>query len=607
MKYRIILPSVLLSVFLFSCRNKEPQYESGQVFEAVHENADDTWNPGDRIMVYQDSGIYSDFIYSGDKPVRTAFFSGNIDGYSESMRHMAVYPSSSARGYDKGMLYVKTDETCAYAPAVSAASGTQFRCKNVCGCIRLSLVDNEIKRITITGNDGETLAGVAAIVFDSAGNPVVSSVTEGCNSVYMDVPDGTAFSTDRDYLFQLLPGEYGKGVTITFEKNGSRAVKEVRYPLTIGRNSFVSIYSADSGLEYEPFGEVTDLSAAGASNCYIVTRKGNFKFKATVKGPGFESLASPSAASVLWESYGTDEEPVMGSLVSEVTYSDGYISFFASGKNGNAVIAVKDAAGEILWSWHIWICSGYDPSENAQQLNTSGSLMMDRNLGATSSAAGSLSSLGLLYQWGRKDPFPGAATVSSTSKPAATTAPWPDPVLSDEACGTLEYASSHPMTFILGNDKNMDWLYTGSYLTDNTRWRVSGSMEKKDNDPCPPGWRVPDLYPNTGTFWAAAFGANDPRPSGPWLEESQGMDFGCSNGMEADMQLGIDPHIWYPAAGYINGSDGSLAGVGECGRYHSSWCDTRYSRFLMFNASGYVFPQYMGYRSYAASIRCISL
>lgn len=29
--------------------------------------------------------------------------------------------------------------------------------------------------------------------------------------------------------------------------------------------------------------------------------------------------------------------------------------------NGNAVVAVRNAEGTILWSRHIWVCDGYDP------------------------------------------------------------------------------------------------------------------------------------------------------------------------------------------------------------------------------------------------------
>ena len=73
-------------------------------------------------------------------------------------------------------------------------------------------------------------------------------------------------------------------------------------------------------------------------------------------------------------------------------------------KNGNAVVAVKKD-GKILWSWHIWACEGYNPDATAQKYNNNAGVVMDRNLGATSATPGKPQTIGLLYQWGRKDPF----------------------------------------------------------------------------------------------------------------------------------------------------------------------------------------------------------
>ena len=82
---------------------------------------------------------------------------------------------------------------------------------------------------------------------------------------------------------------------------------------------------------------------------------------------------------------------------------------------GNAVVAFK-VDGTIYWSWHIWVT---DNPENGNvysqgsETNISGTPFavqyMDRNLGATS--GGFLGnqwqkSGGLMYEWGRKDPFP---------------------------------------------------------------------------------------------------------------------------------------------------------------------------------------------------------
>jgi len=42
---------------------------------------------------------------------------------------------------------------------------------------------------------------------------------------------------------------------------------------------------------------------------------------------------------------------------------------------------------------------------------------MDRNLGAATVTTNTVSTLGLLYQWGRKDPFPGSSSTSDEEEP----------------------------------------------------------------------------------------------------------------------------------------------------------------------------------------------
>lgn len=114
---------------------------------------------------------------------------------------------------------------------------------------------------------------------------------------------------------------------------------------------------------------------------------------------------------------------------------------------------------------------------------------MDRNLGATSATPGEISALGLLYQWGRKDPFLSSSSISSGTLAKSTIA-WPSSVSSNTSNGTIEYAISHPTTFITSNSSNADWYYTGSSSTDDTRWQ----SEKTIYDPCPASSAMPPPY-----------------------------------------------------------------------------------------------------------------
>ena len=81
---------------------------------------------------------------------------------------------------------------------------------------------------------------------------------------------------------------------------------------------------------------------------------------------------------------------------------------------------------------------------------------MDRNLGATSAEEGDVCALGLLYQWGRKDPFLGSSSISKSIE-ANSTITWPLPIESTKTVGTIEYSILNPTTFITKYQN--DWLY----------------------------------------------------------------------------------------------------------------------------------------------------
>ena len=329
--------------------------------------------------------------------------------------------------------------------------------------------------------------------------------------------------------------------------------------------------------------EHEDLSTSGTANSYIVSKAGNYKFR-SVKGNSSISVGTVSSVEVLWESFGTSKTPSVGSLVSKVSYDDGYIQFStpATFREGNAVIAAKDASGKILWSWHIWLTD----SPQGQVYYNNGGTMMDRNLGATSATPGDVGALGLLYQWGRKDPFLGSSSINRNVV-AKSTIVWPSPVSSSSSRGTIAYAVEHPTTFITSN---YDWYYTGSSTTDNTRWQ----SRKTIYDPCPVGWRVPDGGSNG--VWAEAMGSSS------YFDYSYDS---TKEGMNFTGRFGSASTIWYPASGSREYDDGGLNYVGSGGYCWSASPYSHNAYYLKFYYDGYVYPSSYSYRADGQSVRCL--
>ena len=395
---------------------------------------------------------------------------------------------------------------------------------------------------------------------------------------------GTSLSAYTAVQFTGIDGGQHR-IMVTYRKDSSQSHNDDKGYVLIPKNQGSNTPSEPDVLE------AVNLSDEGTANSYIVSEAGSYKFTPT-KGNSSESVGTIASVEVLWESFGTDVTPSVGSLVSNVRYEAGEIFFNTpeTFKEGNAVIAVKDAAGNILWSWHIWFT---DQPQGQVYYNNAGT-MMDRNLGATSATPGDIGALGLLYQWGRKDPFLGSSSISDDVE-AKSTITWPSTVSSDSSNGTIEYVTAHPTTFITENSSNIDWYYTGSSSTDNTRWTTSDKT-KSIYDPCPAGWRVPDGGDNG--VWSKALGSSsDFFDSSLYNSTNEGMNFSG--------KFGSASTIWYPASGYRNYLDGSLSYGGSRGYYWSASPDSDYAYYLRLNYNGDVNPSNYYYRALGYSVRCL--
>ena len=401
---------------------------------------------------------------------------------------------------------------------------------------------------------------------------------EGTKLAASEISSDNAVSFDLSYLMFDTKYYYCSYV----KQNGNYTYGETKDFTTSGP------YSTPADLNVA---SATDLSYSASANCYIISASGLYKFK-TVKGNSTTSVGSVSKAGILWETFGTSTTPQYCDLIKAFCYKDGYIAFQTADtfKEGNAVIAAKDADGNILWSWHIWLT---DQPQGQEYYNNAG-VMMDRNLGATSATPGDVGALGLLYQWGRKDPFLGSSNISSDTT-AKSTITWPSTVSSNSSNGTIEYATAHPTTFIKYNSNNDDWYYTGDSSTDNTRWTTSDKT-KSIYDPCPAGWRVPDGGEN-GIWSKAGFYATT------FDSTNKGISFSISS----------PSTTWYPASGFLGNYVGDFKDVGSYGYYWSAspnnntwpFSPDSTAYFLYFSESGYVGPSNSFNRACGLPVRCL--
>lgn len=239
----------------------------------------------------------------------------------------------------------------------------------------------------------------------------------------------------------------------------------------------------------------------------------------------------------------------------------------AKGK-GNAVVALK-INNNIVWSWHIWITD--DPTDGVTygHVNNDGPLAryvengipktftpkwMDRNLGATNKAFIGYEwnkSGGLMYQWGRKDPFPAfenkdasmyeiSGTVGVKKHLYDYTGDNTNRIISmqrpfNDINSNLKYAVNNPLNLIftnvvagdawfaqsIGTDnvtrKKADLWGDNSELAYNTGGAINTYKPKTSYDPCPNNWRVPSYINNAFSLTVqnafSPWGRNQGNPS----------------------------------------------------------------------------------------------
>lgn len=435
----------------------------------------------------------------------------------------ASYPASLVDNLKHCFFYSQFSTSNAQIMA-ACNNGDTFEFQNICGILAMS-VEGEYDGYTMSTPKKDALGYefLQVKITDSeqdykqyVGNPVIQmDGTINDSELLVFLPEGTNMSA---------------GFTVKF-KEGDDYTKIFKYtePVEIIRNAIVNIGDITESIQHydNPFSsDVKDLDVVGNANCYVIEEAGTYKFKAVYGNESTNYIPDVDSAEILWETWNDASEVTPNSVLASASFAEDFIllSTPETLKPGNALVVAKDANGKILWSWHIWI-----PETDIVTANFSGIMgvdMMDRNLGAlvaTSATDTQIdpTSYGMMYQWGRKDPFTAAADFNGESP--ATYAGVPETLAEGQI--TLEESIADPR--LLGHINNGDWCL----IPNNEFW---ADAEKTIYDPCPPGYRVSKKI-TANPFWSSNLTAQ----SGWAINVAAGW-----------LQLGSPDASVFPIAGY---------------------------------------------------------
>ena len=300
-----------------------------------------------------------------------------------------------------------------------------------------------------------------------------------------------------------------------------------------------------------------------------------------------------TSAELLWQ----DAE----GLVTAVGISGDYLTLTvgrnASSQQGNALIAVKNSSGTIVWSWHIWLTRQTFATSDLSTVSTSNYTykVAPVNVGWV----GNVTGLGYntFYQWGRKDPFIPTKgdniynhTVYNISNQTVTTA--------------LNYAEGDNVT-IADNIKNPTTHYYCSnsgktmgpcITTYYNMWdaqqtsdgdNIQAATKKTVYDPCPPGFCVPTV----GLYRYITNGGNS---YSKYDQTNIGLNVTIAS-----------PALFFPSSGARGDVGAAASGVKEAGHYWSATpAYAQYGREMQF--SGWTPSLNTRKRAWGCAIRAVA-
>lgn len=300
-----------------------------------------------------------------------------------------------------------------------------------------------------------------------------------------------------------------------------------------------------------------------------------------------QNASNPATqASIVW----MDQQALVDGLSVTNNGDKSFVNFHVSAaniKNGNAVIAVKSADGTIMWSWHLWFdhsdalstiaCTNHEGDNFKVTKNILGytlykwkstsyesprvaRMKIEQEVGngakksayitITQSPYAEREYSTALYQFGRKDAFPGTNTLYESTF-----------VENGGNNISIVNAIQNPGTFYTdGNKWGTEYKYFNLWSMQTTsQGDASKTLVKTVYDPCPVGFTMPPLKTFSGATTTGITNTNnkDINALGNW---DQGWHFYAKDSSSPST-------VYYPAIGSRTARAGSLYGVKDRGYY----------------------------------------
>ena len=197
------------------------------------------WHADDRLTIFYGNTLNHQYKFLGKSGATGGEFepvkSGNL-GTGNSFDHIyAVYPydaNISLDDIEKSMSLSLPAEQRYSEDSFGRGANTMVAVtenledtflsfKNACGYLKVKLYSNVatvVKSITISGNNGEKIAGAATVTMAYGETPQLSMATGSVGSITLDCGSGVMLSTDAEnpteFWFVVPPTTFTEGITI---------------------------------------------------------------------------------------------------------------------------------------------------------------------------------------------------------------------------------------------------------------------------------------------------------------------------------------------------------------------------------------------------------